>query len=76
MSTSEQLTWDFDNRDAAEVRPDTGTACFVPGSERRIAALQSTDDDVIRLDCLDTNMMTAEAAARLWAHVAARVGSD
>ena len=63
MSTNEQLAWDFDDGDVAEVRPDTGIARFVPGSEQWIAALQPTDDDAIRLDRFDVNMMTAEAAA-------------
>ena len=76
MSTNEQLAWDFDDGDVAEVRPDTGIARFVPGSEQWIAALQPTDDDAIRLDRFDVNMMTAEAAARLWARVAAWVESD
>lgn len=40
MSTNEQLAWDFDDGDVAEVRPDTGIARFVPGSEQWIAALQ------------------------------------
>ena len=47
-----------------------------PGSEQWIAALQPTDDDAIRLDRFDVNTMTAEAAARLWARVAAWVESD
>ena len=71
MSTNEQLAWDFDDGDVAEVRPDTGIARFAPGSEQWIAALQPTDDDAIRLDRFDVNTMTAEAAARLWARVAA-----
>ena len=45
-------------------------------SEQWIAALQPTDDDAIRLDRFDVNTMTAEAAARLWARVAAWVESD
>ena len=69
MSTNEQLAWDFDDGDVAEVRPDTGIARFAPGSEQWIAALQPTDDDAIRLDRFDVNTMTAEAAARLWARV-------
>ena len=76
MSTNEQLAWDFDDGDVAEVRPDTGIARFAPGSEQWIAALQPTDDDAIRLDRFDENTMTAEAAARLWARVAAWVESD
>ena len=76
MSTNEQLAWDFDDGDVAEVRPDTGIARFAPGSEQWIAALQPTDDDAIRLDRFDVNTMTAEAAARLWARVAAWVESD
>ncbi len=39
MSTNEQLAWDFDDGDVAEVRPDTGIARFAPGSEQWIAAL-------------------------------------
>ena len=54
----------------------TGIARFAPGSEQWIAALQPTDDDAIRLDRFDVNTMTAEAAARLWARVAAWVESD
>ena len=76
MSTNEQLAWDFDDGDVAEVRPDTGIARFAPGSEQWIAALQPTDDDAIRLDRFDVNTMTAEAATRLWARVAAWVESD
>ena len=76
MSTNEQLAWDFDDGDVSEVRPDTGIARFAPGSEQWIAALQPTDDDAIRLDRFDVNTMTAEAAARLWARVAAWVESD
>ena len=49
MSTNEQLAWDFDDGDVAEVRPDTGIARFAPGSEQWIAALQPTDDDAIRV---------------------------
>ena len=59
MSTNEQLAWDFDDGDVAEVRPDTGIARFAPGSEQWIAALQPTDDDAIRLDRFDVNTMTA-----------------
>ena len=75
MSTNEQLAWDFD----VGMWPRSGlipVCTFCPGSEQWIAALQPTDDDAIRLDRFDVNTMTAEAAARLWARVAAWVESD
>ena len=76
MSTNDQLAWDFDDGEVAEVRPDEGATRFAPGSEQWIAALQSTDDDAMRLDRLDVNTLSAEAAARLWARVAAWVEAD
>ncbi|MBT1160688.1 MULTISPECIES: NAD-dependent DNA ligase LigA [Bifidobacterium] len=82
--TDEQLAWDFDtpadgNGDTAAapaVVEDTGLNRFAPGSEPWIAALQPTDDDAMRLDRLDVAAMSSEAAARLWARVAAWVESD
>ncbi|TPF93406.1 DNA ligase [Bifidobacterium sp. UTBIF-68] len=75
MST-EQLAWDFDDGGTAEVKPDEGAARFAPGSEQWITALQPTDDDAMRLDRLDVNTLSSEAAARLWARVAAWVEAD
>ncbi|WP_420837536.1 NAD-dependent DNA ligase LigA [Bifidobacterium aerophilum] len=81
--TTEQLAWDFDTpadggdaNAAPAVVADTGLNRFAPGSEPWIAALQPTDDDAMRLDRLDVASMTSEAAARLWARVAAWVESD
>ena len=48
MSTNEQLAWDFDDGDAAEIRPDEGVTRFAPGSEQWVAALDATDDDAMR----------------------------
>ena len=76
MSTNEQLAWDFDDGDAAEIRPDEGVTRFAPGSEQWVAALDATDDDAMRLDRLDVNTLNAEVAARLWARVAAWVEAD
>lgn len=75
MST-EQLAWDFDDGGTAEVKPDEGATRFAPGSEQWITALQPTDDDAMRLDRLDVNTLSSEAAARLWARVAAWVEAD
>ncbi|TPF79138.1 MULTISPECIES: NAD-dependent DNA ligase LigA [unclassified Bifidobacterium] len=75
MST-EQLAWDFDDGGIAEVKPDEGATRFAPGSEQWITALQPTDDDAMRLDRLDVNTLSSEAAARLWARVAAWVEAD
>lgn len=79
--TNEQLAWDFDTPDngsGAEpaVVDNTGINRFAPGSEPWIAALQPTDEDAMRLDRLDVSSMSSEAAARLWARVAAWVESD
>ena len=77
---SEQLAWDFDGPDAqddaAAIVDDEGLASLAPGSEQWIAALQPNDTDAMRLDKLDVSTMSAEAAARLWARVAAWVESD
>ena len=81
---SEQLAWDFDAPEtdggamgtSTPVAADGGVASYAPGSERWIAALQATDADAMRLDRLDVSSMSAEAAARLWARVAAWVESD
>ena len=77
---SEQLAWDFDapesDGSSAAVVADEGLASLTPGSERWIAALQPTDADAMRLDKVDVASMSAEAAARLWARVAAWVESD
>lgn len=76
----EQLAWDFDapesDGSSAAVVADEGLASLTPGSERWIAALQPTDADAMRLDKVDVASMSAEAAARLWARVAAWVESD
>lgn len=79
--TNEQLAWDFDTPDngsgaAPAVVDNTGINRFAPGSEPWIAALQPTDEDAMRLDRLDMSSMSSEAAARLWARVAAWVESD
>ncbi|MBT1163863.1 NAD-dependent DNA ligase LigA [Bifidobacterium felsineum] len=72
----EQLAWDFDDGDTVAVKPNEGATKFAPGSEQWIAALQPTDDDAVRIDRLDVNTLSAEAAARLWARVAAWVEAD
>ena len=77
--TSEQLAWDFDAPGAGtgtDPASDEGAARFAPGSERWIAALQPDDADAMRLDRLDVPAMSSQAAARLWARVAAWVESD
>lgn len=79
--TNEQLAWDFDTPDngsdaAPAVVDNTGINRFAPGSEPWIAALQPTDEDAMRLDRLDVSSMSSEAAARLWARIAAWVESD
>ena len=84
---SEQLAWDFDAPETAEasgthpgssvpVAADEGTRRFAPGTVAWIAALQPDDEDALRLDRLDVGAMDADAAARLWAKVAAWVESD
>lgn len=81
---SEQLAWDFDAPEtdggamgtSTPVSADEGAASYAPGSEQWIAALQPTDADAMRLDRIDVSSMSAEAAARLWARVAAWVESD
>ena len=81
---SEQLAWDFDASEmggdtgsaSTAVVPDGGVSSYAPGSERWIAALQPTDADAMRLTRLDVSSISAEAAARLWARVAAWVESD
>ncbi|PST49187.1 DNA ligase (NAD(+)) LigA [Bifidobacterium callitrichos] len=73
----EQLAWDFDASDGSpDIVADEGIARFAPGSEQWIAALQLTDSDAVRLDRLDVASLSAEAAQRLWARVAAWVESD
>lgn len=68
---SEQLAWDFDVSVDGTAEPeitvdaDGDASRLVPGSERWIAALQSTDADAMRLDRLDVSSLSAEAAARL-----------
>lgn len=77
--TSEQLAWDFDAPGAGtgtDPASDEGAARFAPGSEQWIAALQPDDADAMRLDRLDVPAMSSQAAARLWARVAAWVESD
>lgn len=77
--TSEQLAWDFDAPGAGtgtDPASDGGAARFAPGSEQWIAALQPDDADAMRLDRLDVPAMSSQAAARLWARVAAWVESD
>lgn len=79
---SEQLAWDFDVSVDGTAEPeitvdaDGDTSRLVPGSERWIAVLQSTDADAMRLDRLDVSSLSAEAAARLWTKIAAWVESD
>ena len=84
----EQLAWDFDAPDQeAGNTPATGTQGipvaadedvrkYAPGSVQWIAALRADDEDALRLDRLDVSVMDADAAARLWAKVAAWVESD
>ncbi|KAB8287584.1 NAD-dependent DNA ligase LigA [Bifidobacterium ramosum] len=74
--TTEQLAWDFDAPEAVTIVENEGINRFAPGSDQWIAALQPTDGDALRLDRLDVDAMPAEAAARLWARVAAWVESD
>lgn len=81
---SEQLAWDFDaaGEAGASVQgvpspvADTGITRLAPGSEAWITALSASDADAMRLDRLDVDALGAEAAARLWARVAAWVESD
>ena len=44
MSTNEQLAWDLDDGDVAEVRLIPVSCTFCPWSEQWIAALQPTDE--------------------------------
>ena len=55
---------------------DEGVRKYAPGSVQWIAALRADDEDALRLDRLDVSVMDADAAARLWAKVAAWVESD
>lgn len=77
MSTTEQLAWDFDDAATGDktVR-DGGIAHVAPGSAQWVVALQSTDDDALRLNRLDVTSMDGQVAARLWAKVAAWVEAD
>lgn len=65
---SEQLAWDFDVSVDGTAEPeitvdaDGDASRLVPGSERWIAALQSTDADAMRLNRLDVSLLSAEAA--------------
>ncbi|KFI51603.1 NAD-dependent DNA ligase [Bifidobacterium biavatii DSM 23969] len=85
--TDEQLAWDFDTPVSTDggddskagipaVVDNTGLNRFAPGSDQWIAALQPGDEDALRLDRLDVDSLSTEAAARLWARVAAWVESD
>lgn len=74
-SQGDQLAWDFEG-DKPEVGDNVGAAQYAPGSLEWIAALQHTDADATRLEKLDVSKLTSEAAARLWARVAAWVESD
>nr|WP_169275048.1 NAD-dependent DNA ligase LigA [Bifidobacterium sp. DSM 109958] len=74
---SAQLAWDFDETTpTTDPVEDDGAAAYAPGSPRWIAALRATDADALRLDALDVDAMDGDAAARLWAKVAAWVESD
>ncbi|WEV41416.1 NAD-dependent DNA ligase LigA [Bifidobacterium sp. ESL0682] len=72
---SDQLAWDFGS-ETPEVAENTGAAQYAPGSLPWIASLQHTDADAVRLDKLDVAGLSSEAAARLWARVAAWVETD
>ncbi|WEV70007.1 NAD-dependent DNA ligase LigA [Bifidobacterium sp. ESL0775] len=72
---SDQLAWDFDS-DKPEVVEDSGATQYAPGSMEWIASLQHTDADAARLDKFDVAELSSEAAARLWARVAAWVETD
>ncbi|WEV52143.1 NAD-dependent DNA ligase LigA [Bifidobacterium sp. ESL0704] len=74
-SQGDQLAWDFGS-DNAPVGENKGVAQYAPGSLPWIAALQHSDADATRLERLDVSKLTSEAAARLWARVAAWVESD
>ncbi|MDF7640962.1 NAD-dependent DNA ligase LigA [Bifidobacterium sp. ESL0784] len=71
----DQLAWDFESGNA-EAGENKGAAQYEPGSLPWIAALQHTDADATRLEKLDVSKLSSEAAARLWARVAAWVESD
>ena len=74
---SAQLAWDLDGTaPASDPVANDGIAALAPGTPRWIAALRATDADAMRLDALDVDAMDGEAAARLWAKVAAWVESD
>ncbi|WEV58321.1 NAD-dependent DNA ligase LigA [Bifidobacterium sp. ESL0728] len=74
-SKGDQLAWDFESGNA-EAGENKGAAQYEPGSLQWIAALQHTDADATRLEKLDVSKLSSEAAARLWARVAAWVESD
>ncbi|WEV64908.1 NAD-dependent DNA ligase LigA [Bifidobacterium sp. ESL0732] len=74
-SQGDQLAWDFEGN-KPKVGDNIGAAQYEPGSLEWIAALQHTDADAARLSKLDVSKLTSEAAARLWARVAAWVESD
>ena len=77
MSTTEQLAWDFDDAATGSgAARGEQTSHFALGSPQWVAALQSSDDDALRLNHLDVASMDGQAAGRLWAKVAAWVESD
>ncbi len=78
MSTTEQMAWDFDNTATGDgaIVSNEGIARFVPGSLKWVVALQSSDEDALRLNRLDVASMDGQVAARLWAKVAAWVEAD
>ena len=76
VNETEQLAWDFDEGAGDAIVAAQGIARFAPGSEQWIAALTASDENAMRLDRLDVSTLTAEAAARLWARVAAWVEAD
>lgn len=67
---------DADGNAAIDPVPDAGIIRFPAGSEQWVSALQSTDEDALRLNHLDVSGMEADTAARLWAKIAAWVESD
>ncbi|WP_455593673.1 NAD-dependent DNA ligase LigA [Bifidobacterium merycicum] len=67
---------DADGNAAIDPVPDAGIIRFPAGSEQWVSALQSTDEDALRLNHLDVSGMEADTAARLWTKIAAWVESD
>ena len=87
-STGEQLAWDFASRGNGDAMSDADGAIdpgadldaalrhTTTGSLAWVAALRGTDADAMLLETLDVSALSDEAAARLWAKVAAWVESD